>query len=113
MALRTYIAGFGALVVLAGVGCGSSSHYAGASRSTASWRSVSPTLVLPGQAADAGTIGWEYGRNDDQLSVGHTPPAVQLDSVHIQTREWLRIDNGRPHEHSVTRTTTVRKRLQR
>ena len=90
---------------------------------TVAWRSVSPSLVMSGLAPNSafqvgsawssGRSGWEYSRHDDRLSVGHLPPAAQFHYVQIETRERLRIDDGRPHEHSITRIHTIQRRLDR
>ncbi len=114
--------GLGVLLALAGAGC-SSSPPKSTPPATAAWGTVSPSLVMPGlgpgstfQAGSAwpgGRRGWEYRRHDDRLSVGHLPPAAQLDYVQIETRDRLRIDNGRPREHSITRIHTIRQRLDR
>ncbi|MEE8156209.1 MAG: hypothetical protein V3T53_14745 [Phycisphaerales bacterium] len=111
--------GLGVLLALAGAGCASSPPKS-TPPATAAWGTVSPSLVIPGlgpgttfQAGSAGPSGWEYGRHDDRLSVGHLPPAAQFSYVQIETRDHLRIDNGRPREHSITRIHTIRQRLER
>ncbi len=110
--------GLGILLALAGAGCASSPPKS-TPRATAAWGSVSPSLVMPGRASDTGWIwsadpnGWEYRRHDDRLSVGHLPPAAHFDYIQIETRDRLRIDDGRPHEHSITRIHTIRQRLDR
>ena len=122
MAPRTCIAVLGIMLALAGAGCASSSP-GPTSQAGAAWGSVSPSLVMPGMrpgssfsagsALSEDASRWEFSRNDDRLSIGHVPPASQVDYVEIETRERLRIDNGRPRDHSITRTHTIRRRLDR
>ncbi len=122
MLRNAYGVGLGTLLALAGAGCGSSPPKS-TPRATAAWGTVAPSLVMPGlgsgntfQAAWAwsnGRSGWEYRRHDDRLSVGHLPPPAQFHYVQIETRERLRIDDGRPHEHSITRIHTIQRRLDR
>ncbi len=123
MLRNAYGVGLGILLALAGAGCASSPPKS-PPRATAAWGSVSPSLVMPGlglgstlQAGSEGSPGgpnsWEYRRHDDRLSVGHLPPAAQFSYVQIETRDRLRIDNGRPREHSTTRIHTIRQRLDR
>ncbi len=123
MASRACSAVLGIMLVLAGAGCGSSSPRP-TSQAGRAWGSVSPSLVVPGMGSSGPTFeaglalsgdasGWEYSRNDDRLSVGHVPPASQVDYVEIETRERLRIDDGRPHDHSITRIHSIRRRLNR
>ena len=122
MVRNAYGAGLGILLALAGAGCASSPPKS-MPRATAAWGSVSPSLVMPGlesgstfragSAGSGGPNGWEYRRHDDRLSVGHLPPAAQFHYVQIETRDRLRIDNGRPREHSITRIHTIRQRLDR
>ncbi len=122
MVPRACSAVLGTMLVLAGTGCASSSPKS-TPRATAAWGTVSPSLVMPGlgpgstfqtgTAGPGGRNGWEYRRHDDRLSVGHLPPAAQFGYVQIETRERLRIDNGRPREHSITRIHTIRQRLDR
>ena len=118
MVRNAYGVGLGILLVLAGAGCASSPPKS-TPHTTTAWGSVSPSLVMPGRASDTGWTrsadphGWEYRRHDDRLSVGHLPPAAQFDYVQIETRDRLRIDNGRPREHSITQIHTIRRRLDR
>ncbi len=122
MAPRACRVGLGIMLVLAGTGCASSPPKS-TPGATAAWGTVSPSLVMPGpgpgstlQAGSAwpgGRSGWEFRRHDDRLSVGHLPPAAQFDYVQIETRDRLPIDDGRPHEHSITRIHTIRQRLDR
>lgn len=122
MVPRTCIAVFGMMLALAGAGCGSTSLRP-TSQAGAAWGSVSPSLVMsgmrPGRSFNAGSAlsgdasGWEFSRNDDRLGVGHVRPASQVDYVEIETRERLRIDSGRPRDHSITRIHTIRRRLVR
>ncbi len=122
MVRNAYGVGLGILLALAGVGCASSPPKS-TLRATAAWGTVSPSLVMPvlgpgstfqaGSAGPGGPNGWEYRRHDDRLSVGHLPPAAQFDYVRIETRDRLRIDDGRPREHSITRIHTIRERLDR
>ena len=117
-----YGVGLGTLLALAGVGCASSPPQS-TPHTTSAWGTVSPNLVMPGLGPDStvqagsagpgGGSGWEYRRHDDRLSVGHLPPAAQFSYVKIETRDHLRIDNGRPREHSITRIHTIRQRLDR
>ncbi len=110
------------MLVLVGAGCVPSSPRSN-SQAGGAWGSVSPSLVVPGmgpgRAFEAGSAlsgdasGWEYSRNDDRLSVGHVPPASQVDYVEVETRERLRTDNGRPRDHSTTRIHSIRRRLNR
>ncbi len=119
---RACSAVLGIMLVLAGVGCASSPPKS-TPRATAAWGTVSPNLVMPalgpestfqaGSAGSGGPNGWEYRRHDDRLSVGHLPPAAQFSYVQIETRDRLRIDNGRPREHSITRIHTIRQHLDR
>ncbi len=111
----------GIMLVLVGAGCATSSQRPNSQ--AAAWGSVSPSLVMPGMRlggtfAAGSTVsgdasGWEYSRNDDRLSVGHVPPASQVDYLEVETRERLRIDNGRPQDHSITRIHSIRRRLKR
>ncbi|MCH7849941.1 MAG: hypothetical protein IIB99_09050 [Planctomycetes bacterium] len=123
MLRNAYGVGLGILLALAGAGCASSAPQS-PPRATAAWGAVSPSLVMPalgpGSTLHAGSAGssggpngWEYRRHDDRLSVGHVPPAAQFSYVQIETRDRLRIDNGRPREHSTTRIHTIRQRLDR
>ncbi len=122
MVRNAYGAGLGMLLALAGAGCASSPPKS-TPRATAAWGSVTPSLVMPavgpgstfraGSARSGGLNGWEYRRHDDRLSVGHLPPAAQVSYVQIETRDRLRIDNGRPREHSIARIHTIRQRLDR
>ncbi len=122
MLRNAYGVGLGILLALAGAGCASSPPKS-TPRATAAWGSVSPSLVMPalgpgstfqaGSAGPGGPNSWEYRRHDDRLSVGHLPPAAQFSYVQIETRDRLRIDNGRPREHSITRIHTIRQRLDR
>ncbi len=119
MLRNAYGVGLGILLALVGVGCASSPPKS-TPRATAAWGTVSPSLVMPGlgpgstfQAGSGGPNSWEYRRHDDRLSVGHLPPAAHFHYVQIETRDHLRIDNGRPREHSITRIHTIRQRLDR
>ncbi len=113
MAPRACRAVLGIVLALAGAGCASSSPRP-TSQAHAAWGSVSPSLVLPGMSSSTGdATGWEYSRNDERLSVGHVPPASQVDYVEIETRERLRISSGRPRDQSSTRIHTIRRRLER
>ena len=113
MVQRACSAVLGTMLVLAGAGCASSSAKP-ASHAVAAWGSVSPSLVVPGMGLASGeALGWEYSRNDERLSVGHVPPALQLDYLEIETRERLRTDHGRPRDHSITRIHSIRRRLER
>ena len=123
MVSRACNAVLGIMLVLVGAGCASSSP-SPTSQAGAAWGSISPSLVLPGMgpgrelagAASAFTgdsSGWEYSRNDDRLSVGHVPPASQVEYVEVETRERLRTNNGRPRDHSTTRIHSIRRRLNR
>lgn len=119
---RACSAVLGIMLALAGVGCASSPPKL-TPRAIAAWGTVSPTLVMPargpgstfqaGSAGPGGPNSWEYRRHDDRLSVGHLPPTAQFSYVQIETRDRLRIDNGRPREHSITRIHTIRQRLDR
>ncbi len=122
MVRNAYGVGLGILLALTGAGCASSpSPPKSTPRATAAWGTVSPSLVMPGlgpgssflagSAGSGGPNGWEYRRHDDRLSVGHLPPAAQFHYVQIETRDRLRIDNGRPPEHSITRIHKICQRL--
>ena len=122
MLRNAYGVGLGILLALAGAGCASIPQKS-TPQATAAWGTVSPSLVMPalgpgstfqaGSAGSGGPNGWEYRRHDDRLSVGHLPPVPQFSYVQIETRDRLRIDNGRPREHSITRIHTIRQRLDR
>ena len=122
MLRNAYGVGLGILLALAGAGCASIPQKS-TPQATAAWGTVSPSLVMPalgpgstfqaGSAGSGGPNGWEYRRHDDRLSVGHLPLAAQFRYVQIETRDRLRIDNGRPREHSITRIHTIRRRLDR
>lgn len=122
MLRNPYGVSLGILLALAGAGCASSPPTS-TPRATAAGGSISPSLVMPGlgpgrtfpagSAGSGGPNGWEYRRHDDRLSVGHLPPAAQFSYVQIETRDRLRIDNGRPREHSITRIHTIRQRQDR
>ena len=107
----------GAMLVLAGAGCASSSPKP-TSRTAAAWGAVSPSLVVTGIGVGGSTLSpdasaWEYSRNDDRLSVGRVPPPSQVDYVKVETRERLRTDNGRPRDHSTTSIHSIRRRRNR
>ena len=122
MLRNAYGVGLGILLALAGAGCASTPAKS-TPRATAAWGTVSPSLVMPGlgtgstlQAGSAGPgggRGWEYRRHDDRLRVGHLPPTAQFHYVQIETRDRLRIDDGRPHEHPITRIHPIRPWLDR
>lgn len=119
MVSRACSAVFGIMLVFVGAGCASSS-LSPTSQAGAAWGSISPSLVMPGMGPGrelaggaSASSGWEYSRNDDRLSVGHVPPAFQVEYVEVETRERLRTNNGRPRDHSTTRIHSIRRRLNR
>ena len=81
----------------------------------------SPSLVMPGTLLRGGVTGdakewpvdnrdWEYGRNDEVMSVRPTPPYRDAAWAEIRTRDHTRTVNGRPREFSTTfvRSVTLR-----
>ena len=102
------ILALGILLILGNVGCGSSS----AMRTNYSTykRTISPNLVLPGtELSYAQPQDWQYNRNDQRLSVGREITFTYSDEVEIRTNDRIRIDNGRPHNHSTTRIRSIRR----
>lgn len=122
MVSRACSAVLGITLTVVGAGCVSSSPRP-TSQAAGARGSVLPSLVLPGMgpgrtlegasALFGEASGWEYSRNDHRLSVGHVPPAFQVDYVEVETRERLRTDHGRPRDHSITRIHSIRRRLNR
>lgn len=98
----------GMVLILSSTGCGSSS----AMRTSSSTykRTISPNLVLPGNEMSHGQPhDWQYSRNDQRLSVGREIPSTHVDEVEIRTNDRIRIDDGRPHNHSTTRIRSIRR----
>ncbi len=99
----------GIAIILSSTGCGSSS----AMRTSSSTykQTISPNLVLPSEEMSyAQQRDWQYSRNDQRLSVGREIPSTNVDEVEIRTNERLRIDDGRPHNHSTTQIRSIRRR---
>lgn len=98
----------GIVLILESTGCGSSS----AMRTNYSTykRTISPNLVLPGAEMSYGqSQDWQYSRNDQRLSVGREIASTHVDEVEIRSNDRLRIDDGRPHNHSTTRIRSIRR----
>lgn len=98
----------GMAIILGSTGCGSSSAMR---TSSSSFRqAISPNLVLPGEEMSNGQPrDWEYSRNDQRLSVGRNLPVTHVDEVEIRSNERIRIDDGRPHNHSTTQIRSIRR----
>ncbi len=89
------------------IGCGSSS--AMRTNSSTYTRSISPNLVLPGEEmSHSQPHDWQYSRNDQRLSVGREIPSTFVDEVEIRSNDRIRIDDGRPHNHSTTQIRSIR-----
>ena len=98
----------GIFLILGSTGCGSSS--AMRTNSYTYKRTISPNLVLPGDEMSYGQPqDWQYSRNDQRLSVGREIPSTHVDEVEIRSYERLRIDDGRPHNHSTTLIRSIRR----
>ena len=87
-------------------------------------RAVTSSLVLRsgghfGSEAEAAAMqrpdeqAWEYGRNDERLNVGWTPPAFAQQYATVRTSDWLYTSNGRPLEYSATYIRTFTERAAR
>lgn len=98
----------GLVLILSSTGCGSST--AMRTNSSTYKRAISPNLVLPGdELSYAQRQDWQFSRNDQRLSVGREIPSTHVDEVEIRTNDRIRIDDGRPHNHSTTRIRSIRR----
>ena len=98
----------GLVLILGITGCGSSS--AMRTNSSTYKRAISPNLVLPGDEMSLGQPqDWQFSRNDPRLGVGREVLSTHVDEVEIRTNEQIRIDDGRPHNHSTTRIRSIRR----
>lgn len=98
----------GIALILSSTGCGSSSAM---STTSANYkRNINSSLVLIGDEMSYGQPqDWQYSRNDQRLSVGREYSPTHIDKVEIRVNDRIRINDGRPHNHTTTRIRTIRR----
>lgn len=93
-------------------GCQTTPTISNERSSVSDGRTVVPSLVTVADGTRlAGTAaGWEASRNDAPEHRQVTPDRSGMIYTEVRHRESLRTSNGRPREHSVTRTRTIERR---